>query len=111
MATVHAHYSTGGAYDACQTRDDHKDGDVLLIEDEQVVGLVGTWPCAVTKKDGKLHQAKPNHRTDDVLVGIKVQYGDPLRAASKEANIREGYRLAKQIARAMGWPLRPEDDN
>ncbi len=111
MAKVHQHDDTGEVYDACQTDDDHEDGDVLLIEDEQVVGLVGTWPCAITEKDGKLHQAKPGRRTDDVLVDIKVQYGDALKAAAKEANIREGYRLAKQIARAMGWPLRPEDDN
>ena len=39
---------TGEAYDACQCNDDMKDGDT-------VVGIVGTWPVAVTKINGNLH--------------------------------------------------------
>ena len=45
---------TGEAYDACQCNDDMKDGDTLICGDT-VVGIVGTWPVAVTKINGNLH--------------------------------------------------------
>jgi hypothetical protein len=52
---VHTHDSTQDAYDACQTEDTHKDGDILHIPSEGVVGLVDTWPLAVTVAHGELH--------------------------------------------------------
>lgn len=55
MAKVHEFDSTGDAYDACQCYDEIKDGDLLLIKSERVVGIAGTWPVAVTAKNGKLH--------------------------------------------------------
>ena len=111
MAKVHEHEDSREAYGACQTDDDHEDGDVLVIESEQVVGIVGTWPCAITVKRGKLEQAKQNWRTDDLMINNVYDFGrDARRAEMHEQNIREGYRLAKQIARERGWPLRPEDE-
>jgi len=50
--------STGDAYDACQYDDNIKNGDVLLIPSEGVVGIAGTWPVAVTIENGNLHSAK-----------------------------------------------------
>ena len=67
---------TGEAYDACQCNDDMKDGDTLICGDT-VVGIVGTWPVAVTKTCGKLHQftdpsAEQLRATIGVLQAIKV---------------------------------------
>jgi hypothetical protein len=56
MTTVHTFESTGDAYDACQCRDDIKDGDVLVIERERVVGVANCWPLAVTIERGELHE-------------------------------------------------------
>ena len=52
---THVFYHTDEAYDACQCDDTLKDGDVLICTSEQVVGLVGTWPVAVTQRHGQFH--------------------------------------------------------
>ncbi|MEU2179703.1 hypothetical protein [Streptomyces thermolilacinus] len=53
---VHRFYSTREAYDATQTRDHIIDGDVLVIEREQVVGFLrSAWPVAITEERGELH--------------------------------------------------------
>ncbi len=56
--TVHFFDSTGEAYDACQCDDTINTGDVLVIESEQVVGVAHTWPVAITRNNGVLHQLK-----------------------------------------------------
>jgi len=57
---VHRFRSTGEAYDSTQCRDDIRDGDVLVIEEERVVGfLVSAWPVAVTELHGELHGPLP----------------------------------------------------
>ena len=53
--TIHTFPDTGLAYDACQCDDTIKDGDILLIEREGVVGIADTWPIAITEKHGVLH--------------------------------------------------------
>jgi hypothetical protein len=84
-------YSTREAYDATQTNDHIRDGDVLVIEREQVVGfLVSAWPAAVTSVHGELHGFTTDPRTID----------DGKYAASVD--------LAEQIARKLGAPLGAE---
>lgn len=56
-------YSTGEAYGACQCNEEIRDGDVLVIEREKVIGLAGTWPFALTEAHGELHTHKPDVRT------------------------------------------------
>lgn len=55
--TVHIFSSTGEAYDACQCDEDVKNGDVLVIAENEgpIIGIAGTWPFAVTKFHGHLH--------------------------------------------------------
>lgn len=55
MTQVHYFNSTGEAYDATQCSDEIKDGDVLVIRSEGVVGIADTWPFAVTEAAGNLH--------------------------------------------------------
>lgn len=50
--------STGEAYDATQCCEEIKDGDMLVIHSERVVGLAQTWPLAVTPAHGALHSKK-----------------------------------------------------
>ncbi|MFF3096775.1 hypothetical protein [Streptomyces cyaneofuscatus] len=53
---VHRFTSTSEAYDETQTRDDIRDGDVLVIESEKVVGFLrSAWPGAITTEHGELH--------------------------------------------------------
>lgn len=63
---IHVFDSTGEAYDDTQTRDDIRDGDVLLIPSEGVVGFLNAaWPVAVTEAHGALHTLKGGLATLD----------------------------------------------
>ncbi|MFD8545026.1 hypothetical protein [Streptomyces sp. NPDC059649] len=85
---VHHFGSTGEAYNVTQCRDDILDGDVLVIEREQVVGFLrSAWPGAITAAHGELHTFTAGPRTID----------DGRYAASVD--------LAEQIARDLGAPL------
>ncbi|MCL6302840.1 hypothetical protein [Streptomyces kronopolitis] len=85
---VHHFRSTGEAYDASQCREDIADGDVLVIEREQVVGFLRrAWPGAITAGHGELATFTADPRTID----------DGRYAASVD--------LAEQIARDLGAPL------
>ena len=91
--TIHTFGYTGTAYDACQCYDAlARDGEILHIPSESVVGLSGTWPVAVTEAHGQLHQ----YRND----------GDPLASAPGF----DGYTQtdcvnAVQLAVAEGYPI------
>jgi hypothetical protein len=52
---VHHFCSSGEAYDATQCDENIKNGDLLVIESEGVIGIADTWPVAVTVAYGKLH--------------------------------------------------------
>jgi hypothetical protein len=54
---VHRSAATGEAYDASQCDDAIRDGDVLSVPSEGVVGvLVGAWPVAITAQRGCFHR-------------------------------------------------------
>lgn len=82
--------STGEAYDACQCDENIKDGDLLIIEPEQVVGIAWTWPIAVTAQCGVLHTLKPD--------GTFENFEGGMFARSAEA--------AREFAAWKGWPVR-----
>ncbi len=53
---VHRFGDTWDAYNATQCRDDIRDGDVLVVESERVVGFLdAAWPVAITKAHGEFH--------------------------------------------------------
>ncbi|MEU2393985.1 hypothetical protein [Streptomyces sp. NPDC007369] len=88
---VHRFDSTREAYDATQCREDILDGDVLVIEREQVVGFLrSAWPGAITAMHGELHTFTADPRTID----------DGKYAASVD--------LAEQVARELGAPIAGE---
>ena len=60
MAKVHAFESTGEAYDACQCNEEIKNGDILVVSSEQVIGIACTWPFAITENNGSFHTIANN---------------------------------------------------
>ncbi|MCT9003512.1 hypothetical protein [Streptomyces rhizosphaerihabitans] len=80
--------TTAEAYDATQCCDDIRDGDVLVVEAEGVVGFLdAAWPVAVTEAHGEFHGLKtPAH-----------EYKDGSCAASIDS--------AERIAAELGFPL------
>ncbi|MFI7083934.1 hypothetical protein ACIBUR_10040 [Streptomyces anulatus] len=82
-------HSTTAAYDACQCNENVRDGDVLVIEDEEVIGIAWTWPFALTENFNELHVTTANPRT----------YEGGIFAA--------GVDLAEQIAQERGWRIIP----
>lgn len=88
---VHKYDSTEDAYNRTQCGDDIRDGDVLIIEREGVVGFLrSAWPAAITVARGELHGIDGDPRTLD----------DGLYVASIDA--------AEQIAREHGFALAAE---
>lgn len=91
---IHAFGSTGNAYDAVQTDESIAAGDTLLVPDEQVVGVAMTWPFAVTRESGKLHQlSKPRAGESSAEVGRAL--GVP------EGSVAQACRLARLLGFAL----------
>ena len=79
---VHKFESTGAAYDACQTDEAVKNGDILVIESEGVVGVAYTWPFAVTWRTGELHKVGTGPEAD----AIRTEFAKSIAAARKIAH-------------------------
>jgi hypothetical protein len=96
---VHRFDSTEEAYNATQCRDDIRDGDVLVVEREGVVGFLRcAWPAAITAEHGELHTVEGDPRTLD-----DGRYVASIEAAEKIA-AEQGFALAEQ-------QLAPIEDN
>ncbi|MFD7661283.1 hypothetical protein [Streptomyces sp. NPDC059788] len=96
-------YSTGEAYGAVQCRDDIQDGDVLVIEREQVIGIADTWPFALTENHGDLHTLK-DHVDPRTLEGGKYASGEALAE-------REAARLNVPLTRAKATAAAPANES
>ncbi|MFB7575364.1 MULTISPECIES: hypothetical protein [unclassified Streptomyces] len=85
---VHRFGDTVEAYDATQCRDDIRDGDVLVVEPEGVVGFLdAAWPVAITEEHGEFHGLK---------IPAREHHGGRFVASAE---------LAEQIAAEHGFPL------
>lgn len=67
---VHHFDTTGQAYDMCQWNEEIRPYDLLVVENSyshrRIIGLAWTWPYAVTKEQGHLHQlANPAEEVKD----------------------------------------------
>ncbi|MFE3378758.1 hypothetical protein [Streptomyces anulatus] len=88
---VHHFEGTRQAYDAAQG-DGLRDGDVLVIEPEGVVGFItGAWPVAITAEHGELHALTVSPR------GVE---GGRYTASADMAE-----RIAREIGAALPAPL------
>ncbi|MET7495087.1 hypothetical protein [Streptomyces sp900116325] len=89
LKAVHRFDDTIEAYDATQCRDDIRDGDVLVVESEKVVGLlVEAWPIAITEVSGEFHG----------LTAPVGEFKDGRYIASAERAIK--------LAGELGFPVR-----
>ncbi|MER5638294.1 hypothetical protein ABT095_15195 [Kitasatospora sp. NPDC002227] len=100
---VHRFDSTAEAYDATQCDEEIRDGDVLVIESEGVVGfLVEAWPVAVTAVRGELHGFEgpvedfedgayiASHRAASVLAAeLGFEAAAPVAVPEAEAAVEE----------------------
>jgi hypothetical protein len=93
--TIHQHDTTGQAYDSCQTDELHMSGDLILVLEEKVVGVCGTWPVAVTAHNGDLHQ-----------VANWPLYIDEVHI-DESPKVAEGVKAAANLATALGYELSP----
>lgn len=74
--------STGEAYDASQTRDEIKDGDLLIVKSEGVYGFLNkAWPIAVVGGPGEFHTFADNDSADVA----RAQYAESIQAATERA--------------------------
>ena len=73
---IHAFETTGNAYDAMQTDESIKTGDTLLVPSEAVVGVAHTWPFAITREAGYLHQLIEG-RSTDTFESLNAEFGVP----------------------------------
>ncbi|WP_019548591.1 hypothetical protein [Streptomyces sulphureus] len=71
---VHRFDSTGDAYGETQWNGEIRDGDVLVIESEGVVGILRrAWPAALTEQHGELHTlTAPAAEIDDAKYAASV---------------------------------------
>lgn len=90
--SVHHFDDTTEAYNATQCNEEMRDGDVLVIEPEKVIGIAWTWPFALTERFGELHVTTADPRT----------YQGGIFAA--------GVELAEQLASERGWRIVPPLD-
>ncbi|WP_353645735.1 hypothetical protein [Mesorhizobium sp. WSM2239] len=99
MNTIRVHFydSTGEAYDTVQCSANVKNGDILIIPSEKVVGLADTWPVAITKEAGHLHTL-----ADGNFFTYVHQYGEK---AGQRVFTDEQIDLARRIARQLGYEL------
>ncbi len=87
---VHDYFmDTKQAYDETQWNEAIRNGDILVIKDEQVIGIADTWPVAVTKAFGSLHAVAP---------------GADLLEYEELAKYRTAILMARKLADNLGWP-------
>ena len=100
---VHEFETSGQAYNRVQTEDWIKNGDVLVIPSEKVVGIAfSAWPAAVTKARGHLHGF-----TDPTAPPAGESYDTPEEVAAWA----EGWAKAREVAQEKGWPLATSGDD
>lgn len=97
---VHQFPDSGEAYDATQCDDDIQDRDIIVVESERIVGVVWTWPFAVTKEQGKLHQSYVDHEKEITKFEVEV-----LDEKDREDLWRDAIVAAKKIAKEKGWEV------
>jgi hypothetical protein len=109
---VHWFDESGDAYDASQYRDDIKDGDVLVVENDyekSVAILFHAWPVAiwpqgyVTDKDNPFRFHAPREGMSlERIVEYHMEDGDP--PDKYDASLQVAMDEVERITRKLGSP-------
>lgn len=86
--TFDKYHDSGEVYNLTQTDESIKSGDVLVLEGEEIVGILDkAWPVAITVKHGEFHgPADPN-------------------SDYPRSEFPESVEKAEEIAIARKWPI------
>lgn len=100
---THEFENTKDAYDATQCDEEVKDGELILVESEKVVGVVWTWPFAVTEEKGELHGAPAGveRQADEINRYCIKTFGDKDRGEMWRNSVKEAVKLAE----SKGWKV------
>ncbi len=102
---VHEFGSTATAYTESQTTDEIKDGDVLSVPSEGVVGvMVSAWPTAVTESTGEFHELASGYEWETFEGG---RYAASAHVAALEVGWLE--RCAELEGRTPASPSAPSE--
>lgn len=84
------------AYDFTQACEDAADGDLMLIKNDKelIIGVVDTWPMALTKQAGKLHEQFEG----ELLDYLKANKLDRNLGAARDLASLFGAELREEIA-------------
>lgn len=93
---VHMFDYSEEAYDETQCNEQISIGDPLVIIDEKIVAVADTWPFAVTKQHGHLHNVSD----------LKALVAS-LESDKRKMELLTGMRNAVKIAKDLGFELNP----
>ena len=100
--TVHTFASTDKAYNESQVNDSIKDGDVLYVPSEGVVGVLNeAWPIAVTEQAGAFHIMSGGHTIEGIEGGKYAHAAQVARQVATEG--RTASRGRHPFARSAAW--------
>ncbi|HEX6824974.1 MAG TPA: hypothetical protein VF077_01550 [Nitrospiraceae bacterium] len=81
---IHSFPHEGCAYDACQTDENIANGDLLVIGDNAVIGLAGTWPVLLYCADNGWGTKHEFHTADlQYKCELAVQYPRAFEVATQ----------------------------
>ncbi len=90
QAGRHDFATTDEAYAASQSREDIRDGDLLVVAAEGVVGvMVSPWPIAVTQAHGAFHQLGDGADWADVREGRYISSAHRARALAAQLTAQQ----------------------
>jgi len=88
--------TTAQAFDACQAGS-LEDGDIIVVEAEEVIGVAWTWPIAATAEAGGLHTASDHPKRYVQFVTLYRESEEKLKRLSSAAD------AAGAMAVVMNW--------
>lgn len=103
---VHYYDSSSEAYDASQCSLGFM--NIMVVKDEKVVAVADTWPIAVTKEHGELHQLKKGCTFDNYVKDqceMQSRFHDEKSENEWFDFAMEQWWRAKAIARDLGYEL------
>lgn len=92
-------------YGVTQTNDSIKDGDILVVPSEEVVGIMmSAWPTAITVERGAFHSIDPNYVAEGQQVPLAGSSGEAWRTID-DGKYLQSYERAVNEAEKLGFKV------